>query len=477
LALGGTKSHESLGFEETQMKATPEELPILQAGQVFHGLEVHSLLGKGAMGAAYLSSHQALHMPMVIKVLPANAEQQLFQEACLAARVRSPNVVTVLDAGKEDGIPFIIQHYIDGLDLSEIQKHLSRWEHSFPLSVLASLLSDIAQGLYAIHQVGVIHRDIKPSNLFLNGNGIAMVGDFGIASEIGMIEGNEVWAGTPEFMAPEQWNKGTVDGRTDLYSLGATAHTLARGKAPFYAENIWDMGLAHLKQPYSSPACKSPDEAYFFAIIEKLLAKDAHERYRNAHDVARAWRMLHRPPPSYVSMIRDTARVGELAVRCYSGNLCEIQSDVLVSASNTKLTMRLGVADMLRAAGGDEIEVEAMSVAPVGMGDVIWTRPGKLKTKHIAHAVAALNGAICIQRAVLRVLFGAEQRKASTIAFPALGTGVGEVPVELCASLMLEAIRTFATFQPVYVRRIDIVLWGTEILDRWRLVQETFTES
>lgn len=93
---------------------------VLAPGQRFRGLLVQSELGRGAMGAAYLASHPVLRTPLVIKVFHATPESEPFREAHLAARVSSPFVVGVLDAGFEEGIPFVIQRYVDGIDLAEL---------------------------------------------------------------------------------------------------------------------------------------------------------------------------------------------------------------------------------------------------------------------------------------------------------------------------------------------------------------------
>jgi O-acetyl-ADP-ribose deacetylase (regulator of RNase III) len=119
----------------------------------------------------------------------------------------------------------------------------------------------------------------------------------------------------------------------------------------------------------------------------------------------------------------------------------------------------VGVAAALRRIGGEELASEARSKAPVGMGDVVWTGPGRLRARHVAHAVAALGGAICLGRATLRTLLAAESRQLRRVAFPALGTGVGRVPPALAAKLMLEAIVTFARLKPRSVEMIDLFLY------------------
>jgi O-acetyl-ADP-ribose deacetylase (regulator of RNase III) len=104
------------------------------------------------------------------------------------------------------------------------------------------------------------------------------------------------------------------------------------------------------------------------------------------------------------------------------------------------------------------------------MGQVVWTSAGTLKAKHVAHAIAALDGAICLQRTTLRTLLGAEQRGATSVVMPALGTGVGEVPMALGAKLMLEAFRTFASLRPEHVRAVRVVLFNEEASVQWREV-------
>ncbi len=129
--------------------------------------------------------------------------------------------------------------------------------------------------------------------------------------------------------------------------------------------------------------------------------------------------------------------------------------------------MKVGVAGAIRKAGGDELEAEAKEQGPLTMGQVVWTHGGKLGCKEVAHAVAALDGAICIQRAVLRTLFEAERRGHRSITFPALGTGVGGVPHGLGARLVLEALRTFAEFAPRSCRSIRIALLTPEAMTAW----------
>lgn len=437
----------------------------------FHGLKVHGILGEGGMGAAYLASHRVLRVPLVIKTFKTAAPSQIFREAHLAARVSSPHVVSVLDAGVEDEVPFVVQRYVDGIDLEELLRAQRAMKRRLPVDLVCRLVLDAATGLRAIHQAGVIHRDVKPANLFLGGAGAASVGDFGIAVEtFGADPAHEPIVGTPQFMAPEQWNQGVIDRRTDLYALGATAHLLSTNAPPFRGESALQLGVAHVSEPYLAPTPRDPREAYLFAVVGRMLCKRPDDRYATADEVVRALEVVAEPGARIVPTAHDAATIGPLCVELAVGDLSEQRADVIVNAANTQFKMDRGVALSLENAGGPEIAVEARAQRdlPVAMGDVVWTGAGRLRASHVAHAVAALDGAICLQRCVLRVLLEAEARRAATVAFPALGTGVGEVPMAQGAKLMLEAFRTFAWLQPAHVRTLRVVLFKEADRACWR---------
>ncbi|HEY0384431.1 MAG TPA: serine/threonine-protein kinase [Pyrinomonadaceae bacterium] len=450
-----------------------QEVPKLKIGGEFRGLQVHSLLGEGAMGAAYLASHRVLQMPLVIKVFNATEDENIFHEAHLAARVTSPNVVSVLDAGYEAGIAFIIQRYIDGIDLAELVNHLQHAEWRLHANMICRLMIDAARGLHAIHQAGVIHRDVKPANLFLCGNGTATVGDFGIAFDALQEDHTQFSAGTPRFMAPEQWQRKKLGRYTDIYALGATAHLLATKECPFEDQSMEELHNAHIHRSYTPPVANGPSEAYLFSVIERTLKKLPEERFSNAGELARLLKVVAEPMPQLICTGPDEARVGSMRIGLATGDLAAEEGDCIVNAANQQLTMNLGVARALRAAAGQALEDEAVAQAPVNMGDVVWTSAGRLRARWVAHAVAAIEGAVCLQRATLRVLLGAEFRKAQSVLFPALGTGVGDVPMDLAAKLMLEAIRTFAALQPKHIRTVRIVLYDDKAKDRWRTVMQS----
>lgn len=443
---------------------------LISEKQSFRGLLVHSVLGEGAMGAAYLASHPVLQMPLVIKTFKASASSDVFNEAHLAARVISPNVVGVIDAGMESGVPFVIQRYIDGIDLAELIKYGREGNWCLSLNTICHILIDAANGLHSIHQAGVIHRDVKPANLFLTGSGITTVGDFGIAVDASRVKEDQPISGTPMCMAPEQWLQSELGRYTDIYALGATGHLLLTGKAPFQAKTTGEMAHAHLHQQYHPPTASNPAEAYLFSVIERTLRKEPEERYQTAEALARVLKVVAEPLPRIVCTNQDEARIGSVQVELVAGDITASEGDVLVNAANSRLVMDLGVAAALSRAAGPSVEQRAMELAPVSMGEVVWTGAGNLKARWIAHAVSAMSGAVCLQRCTLRTLLGAEVRGARIVVFPALGTGVGDVPIDLAAKLILEAMRTFASFQPKHVRTIRIVLFTDSVLARWRTI-------
>lgn len=431
----------------------------LAPGSVFHNLTIHSVLGRGGMGTAYLASHPILQVPLVIKTFHGTADLSIFREAYLGARVSSPQVVSVLDAGIEGRVAFAVQQYVDGIDLGELLQTWTQDGRKLPLELVIHVIRDTARGLHALHQAGVVHCDIKPANLFLAASGAAMVGDFGIATDTRMAEARRGMSGTPLFMAPELWNERPPDRRSDLYALGATAHLLVTGKPPFTAGSAAGLCIAHVSDPYVPPACGTPREAYFFAVVERLLRKNPDDRYASAEALSRDLALIEEATPVVDSVSADRAHIGDLRIALSVGDLSAHSADVLVNAANTQLIMDVGVAAALRRAAGEDLHTAALAQGPAAMGDVIWTHAGRLKARHVAHAVAALGGAICLGRATLRTLLGAEARGVRRVAFPALGTGVGRVPPALAAQRMLESVVTFARLKPRSVDLVEIVLF------------------
>ena len=199
-----------------------------------------------------------------------------------------------------------------------------------------------------------------------------------------------------------------------------------------------------------------------------MLRKAPEDRYPNADAVSRALSLVAERPPFLSRTGAFSARYGAVEIELITGDITRTPAvDVLVNSANTTLRMRQGVAEALRRAAGDEVEREAMRDGDAAMGDVVWTGAGALPAKHMAHAVSAMDGGTCVQRCMLRLLLEAEVRKCATIALPVIGTGIGRVPLDLGAKLMIEAIRTFAGLKPREVRHLRIYLMDDGLRHRF----------
>ncbi|HBP18833.1 MAG TPA: serine/threonine protein kinase, partial [Planctomycetes bacterium] len=199
------------------------------------------------MGAVYLASHEALHIDVVVKLLPPEAAsnprtvERFFREARASARLEHSNVVAIKDVGTtERGLNFIVMQYIEGQNLEE--RILAKGKHSVPEAL--DVVSQIAKGLRAAHQAGVIHRDVKAENILVTSGGVVKVTDFGLAKDLNSelkLTADGAMIGTPLYMAPEIGRVKQIDGRVDLYSLGVTFYYLLTGVQPFRGFSALDI--------------------------------------------------------------------------------------------------------------------------------------------------------------------------------------------------------------------------------------------
>lgn len=436
------------------------------------GYDTWGLLGEGGMSEVWLAKHETLAVPVVIKTLRRSlretdaegAAARILSEARLMARVSSPRIVRALDAGRlypdinGDALPFLVQEYVDGLDLAELdRRRRASLGLGLPLWLVCHVMREVCVGLRAAHQAGVIHRDLKPSNVFGEPETGIRLGDFGIAVARNETSNPES-AGTLPFMAPEQFRRAEIGRFTDVWGAAATACDLRYGHAPFksVAEVLDNDAAPHL------PAPASPAEAYFQDVIRRMLTKDVQKRPPDMMAPLSHFAMLAKalepPTPTASRVAPSTVALGHIKLSFVVGDISLAATDAVVSSANFELRMRTGVGEALRLRGGDAIETEAMRGGEQPLGSCVRTGAGQLQTRHIFHAVSAWNEVSCVGRAFARALILAEEHGASSIAAPALGTGAARVGIEACANAMMTTLRWHAMLGGTRIREITIWL-------------------
>jgi serine/threonine-protein kinase len=289
---------------------TPEEDVQLErakarVGSVLVGKwQLETLLGIGGMAAVYAATHNN-GSRVAIKILHGElahvveAKERFLEEAYAANRVQHSGAVHVLDDGvTEDGCAFLVMELLEG---ETLDARLARAGRTLSALEVLSSVDALLDVLSAAHEVGMIHRDVKPENVFLTTSGQVKLLDFGIARmrETRRTLRTETGAtmGTPAFMSPEQargrWEQ--LDGRADLWSVGATMFVLLTGRLVHQAETTNEQLLAAMTQP--APALRSvaplvPGE--IAEVVDKALATVPEDRFANAREMQAAVRAAHR---------------------------------------------------------------------------------------------------------------------------------------------------------------------------------------
>lgn len=284
-------------------------------------------LGKGGMGKIYLAEHTTLQRRVAIKVLPADKSkneeilQRFYREARAAAALDHPNIVKIFDVSQGSGTHFLVMEYVHGKTLQQIVNS----KGPLPYEQAVQFIIQTATGLKHAHAKGFVHRDIKPDNIIVSRQGVVKILDMGLARSLHqeqdnvtkLLNPNAIY-GTVDYISPEQSIGGTVDARSDLYSLGATLFTLLTGVAPFSGTPAQVLMCHQLTDvpdladyPISVPSQLS-------LIISKLMAKQPEMRYNNASELIAELQALvskkkrsSRAATTTVAVKRETIKVPE----------------------------------------------------------------------------------------------------------------------------------------------------------------------
>ncbi|MDE0066511.1 MAG: Stk1 family PASTA domain-containing Ser/Thr kinase [Acidimicrobiaceae bacterium] len=262
---------------------------------VFNGrYELLRHIARGGMADVYLARDELLNREVALKVLfpefanDPNFVERFRREAQAAANLNHPNIVGIYDWGQERGTYYIVMEHVAGRTMADVV----RSSGPVPAQRAAQIASDVAAALSTAHQAGLVHRDVKLGNILISDSGDVKVADFGIATALagrtdaGLTQHGSVM-GTATYFSPEQAQGKSVDGRSDLYSLGVVLYEMLAGEPPFTAETPIAVAYKHVQEKPQSLIERGvvPASSALNAITMKLLAKNPLNRYPTAEDL------------------------------------------------------------------------------------------------------------------------------------------------------------------------------------------------
>ena len=264
-------------------------------GHEVGGYRIVSVIGRGAVGVVYLAEHVRLQRKVALKVLTAELarrpafRERFLRESRIAAGLDHPNVVPVHDAGEADGVLFLAMRYVAGSDLRALLRRTGPLE---PRRALA-IVGQVARALDAAHARGLVHRDVKPGNVLIAENEHAYLADFGVSQELdgAALPGARAGSleGTLGYLAPEQIEGGSVDGRADVYGLACVLYQCLAGAVPYENDSDLEKVWSHVHQPPPNLMDARPDLPPELArVLGAAMAKDPGDRPATSGQFARA---------------------------------------------------------------------------------------------------------------------------------------------------------------------------------------------
>lgn len=270
----------------------------LAPGTLVGRYRILATLGSGAMGEVYRAEDTSLGRVVALKTLPADLvgtpdrRARFENEGRVMASLSHPNLVQVFDVGELQGIPYLVQEFVEGETLEDVLL-----SGAVPAPKAAYWIAQAAEGLAAVHDAGILHRDIKPSNLMVGRDGRIRVLDFGLAKvQAAAGDGRRsqpslttdgLVVGTAQYMSPEQASGRKTDARSDVFSLGIVFHELLSGKLPFEGETPVDVMYAILHLPAAPlPGFGTGVLKGFADVVDRALAKDPAQRFGSMGEMA-----------------------------------------------------------------------------------------------------------------------------------------------------------------------------------------------
>jgi serine/threonine protein kinase len=254
--------------------------------------KIESQIGQGGMATVYKAYQPSINRHVAIKILPGqyaqdpNFVKRFEHEAKAIAALEHPHILPIFDFGTQDGLTYMAMRYVETGTLSNLMGRPLSYER------IVRLIGPVARALDYAHKQGVVHRDIKPSNILIDKNGEPLLTDFGIAKMVQgsggatQLTGTGMVLGTPAYMSPEQAKGTSLDGRSDIYSLGVVLYELLTGQQPYQAETPLAVVFKHVSEPLPPPRTVNPNVPEpLERVVIKAMAKDPAQRYQTAGEM------------------------------------------------------------------------------------------------------------------------------------------------------------------------------------------------
>jgi serine/threonine-protein kinase len=254
--------------------------------------EILDELGRGGMAIVFKAREKQLERDVAIKVLPFSLAfdkefvERFQREARTSAKLEHPGIIPIYRVGKSGRVIYFVMKFLRGKPLSAVLSQRG----ALPPADIRRILTEVGRALGYAHKSNIVHRDIKPDNIMFDDLGQAVVTDFGIAKAAsgGKLTGTGMAIGTPHYMSPEQARAQSLDGRSDIYSLGVVAYVCLTGAVPFDGEDSFAIGYKHIMEALPVPELKTDEHRHIFEIVKKMMAKVPEERFQTAEQMVEA---------------------------------------------------------------------------------------------------------------------------------------------------------------------------------------------
>lgn len=354
------------------------------------GYRILRPLGEGGMASVFLAMQESLDREVALKImapaLAANSEftERFLKEGRITAKLSHPNLVTVFDIGSHGSVYYLAAEYIPGGTLRE------KIDAGLTIAETLDIVCDVARGLHFAHQKGFVHRDVKPGNILFKLDGTAVLADFGIAKAMdskssATMAGASI--GTPDYMSPEQARAESVDGRSDLYSMGAMLYEMLTGEAPYQASDPFTVALMHVTQPVPTlPA----EQAWLQPLLDGLMAKQPENRFASGEAFISAVEQLLAASPEAASIQQETGGKRKAGGPRLSGSTTRMVSTSLPEGRKRLIALGAGAGVLVLVVAIWLLWPGAAPVEP-GPATPVTSTPGETELPPVVHVPSPVD--------------------------------------------------------------------------------------